>query len=401
MISNSISFLPTDKYEILNLINDLDNTASCGHDEIPISVIKSVAPIISEPLSLIINHSIDKAIFPDSLKIAKVIPLHKSGPKNNPSNYRPISLLNTLSKIFEKVIYNRLLNFVNKHNILYNNQFGFRKNHCTEHALIKLVDTITEALDNNKVVCSVFIDLKKAFDTIDNNILIQKLYNYGIRGNCLNLIKSYLTNRYQYVSIANLNSNLASISLGVPQGSILGPILFILYINDIHNASIISNPILFADDTTSTYVANNVAALNTTINEDLEKLYNWLNTNKLSLNITKTNYILFRKSRFKQHDPIFNIQLNQQPIISAKSVCILGVTLDQNLSFKTHLDNIRKKLSSSLYILIKIRDKISKNLALQLYHSLFETHLNYCVSIWGSSCNAYLHPIQILQNKFL
>jgi hypothetical protein len=352
---------------------------------------------------LLINHAFAKAIFPDKLKIAKVIPIYKSDARTNPSNYRPISILNSISKIYEKAIYNRLINFIEHHKILYNNQFGFRKNHSTEHALLTIINNISESLDNNKAVCSVFIDLKKAFDTVDLDILSYKLNHYGIRGPCLQLLKSYIYDRRQftYLSSANVKSDLASISHGVPQGSILGPVLFTLYINDIYKASLNSLPILFADDTTLTYIETNLSSLNTVVNTDLSNLYYWLNANKLSLNVNKTNFILFHQPKKKLPKQSFDIQINRQPINQVNSICLLGITIDQTLTFKPHIDILKKKLNFSLFILSKLRDKIPNNIAHYLYHSIFETHLSYCITVWGHSCDSYLQPICTLQNKFL
>jgi hypothetical protein len=223
---SSLTLLPTNEFEILHIINNLDDSSCHGDDDIPVSVIKSVADLIAPQLSLIINHSISKALFPSDLKLAKVIPLYKSGSRTDPSNYRPISILNSFSKIYEKIIYSRLTNFINKHNILHNNQFRFRKQHSTEQALFIITDLITKAINEHKIVCSVFLDLKKAFDTVDLHILTGKLYNYGIRGHCLDYLKSYLFGRTQYVSISNTKSNQLTITHGVPQGSVLGPLFF-------------------------------------------------------------------------------------------------------------------------------------------------------------------------------
>jgi hypothetical protein len=199
--TNSFSFFPTTSSEIYNFLSELDNSSTQGHDSLSASVIKPIAHIIASPLSVIINHSFSNALFPDTLKIAKVIPLYKSGSKSDPSNYRPISLLNTFSKIYEKAINARIISFLSRHKIVYKNQFGFRKNHSTELALIKLLDDITSAIDSKHIVCSIAIDLKKAFDTVDLDKLLYKLDYYGFRGLANQYFKSYLLFRQQYVHI--------------------------------------------------------------------------------------------------------------------------------------------------------------------------------------------------------
>ena len=281
-------------------------------DDILVTVPKATAKYLSHILSLVINHSLDSGIFPNALKVAKIIPILKSGNSLDPSNYRPISLLNYFYKIFEKVIHNRLLTFFEKFNIIYEGQYGFRKFHSTEAALVNYIDKVSEAFDSNKYAMSIFLDLTKAFDTVDHLILLSKLSHYGIRGTALDLLKSYLTNRVQYVQMLNHQSTKANITHGVPQGSVLGPLLFLIYINDICNVSTDSPPLLFVDDTTLTYVHNNLTNLTRTVNNELSKFHTWLSAKKLSLNIAKTTYILFQNHK-KMPSPE-SITINNIPI---------------------------------------------------------------------------------------
>jgi len=395
----SFQLTPTTQVEVLNLINDLSNSTSQGEDQISVSIIKSVAIELSLPLSLVINHSFSKAQFPSKLKTAKIIPLFKEGSKSDPSNYRPISLLNGFSKIFEKALYSRILTFITKYNLLYDMQFGFRPNYSTEYALIKLLDNITQALDAKQKVCSIIIDFKKAFDTVDHNILLSKLYHYGFRGHSLAYLQSYLLDRTQFVSLSDSISDQVPITHGVPQGSILGPILFLIYINDLYVSLYDSSPILFADDTTLSYIGPSLPQLIPIINGDLARLNNWIIADKLTLNLSKTHYIVFQNSSLNNSLPTINI--NDQPIKRVFSTPILGLHVDSNLTFKEHINHVKKKLTSVLFIFSKIRFKIPLNTALTLYNSLFKPHLTYCITIWGSSCPTYIHPLEVLHNKFL
>ena len=240
------------------------------------------------------------------MKIAKVIPLHKGGSTEQVNNFRPISLLSIFDKIIEKLMHKRLYHFLEVHKILYENQFGFRKNNSTAHSLMDITEKIKESIDSGKFGCGVFIDLKKAFDTVNHEILITKLEHYGIRGSILKWFESYLTNRKQYVFYNGVSSDIASITCGVPQGSVLGPLLFLLYINDLPN---ISNKLLFflfADDTNIYYESTNLQDLEKTMNKELKLLSLWVNLNRLALNVGKTNFVIFRSpQRSLNHNVVF------------------------------------------------------------------------------------------------
>ena len=230
---------------------------------------------------------------PDALKIAKVIHVFKNGSKTKVENFRPISILPSFSKIVEKAIYNRLLSFLNKNNSLFYNQFGFRAQYSTYMALLEFQDKITESIKTKNVTASIFIDLQKAFDTIDHSILCHKLDQYGIRGVANDLLSNYLFNRKQFVQIDNTISSMQNINCGVPQGSILGPLLFLIYINNLQNCSDFLYAILFADDTTLIASAKTFELLVFKLNQELGRLTSWLSANKLSINVKKSNYMIF------------------------------------------------------------------------------------------------------------
>lgn len=273
--------------EIVKIVHNLKSSDSAGFDEISTKLLKCIINYIAEPLSRILNMCIENAIFPDKMKIAKVCPIYKSGAKNEFINYRPISILPSFSKIFERVIANHILSYIDKNEILSKSQFGFRKNHSTYMAMMQFHDKVTEAIDKNEFCVGIFIDLSKAFDTINHDILLQKLNAYGIRGTPNLLIKNYLLNRIQYVEYKNCQSKMSTITCGVPQGSILGPLLFLLYINDMSETSKLLYFILFADDTNILYSNQDIWQLMKIVNSELLILSDWFKANKLSLNIKK------------------------------------------------------------------------------------------------------------------
>ena len=282
--------------EVLDIITGLSNKGT-GPASIPLRLLKVIADIIVVPLCRLINLSFSTGVFPDILKVAKVIPLHKGGSTEELNNYRPISLLSIFDKIIEKIMHAKLYNFLEEHNILFKNQFGFKKKCNTAHSLIEITEKIKQSIDDGKFGCGIFIDLKKAFDTVNHKILLLKLEHYGVRGTLLKWFESYLTDRKQYVFFNGVSSEVLGITCGVPQGSVLGPLLFLIYINDLPNISDKLQFFLFADDTNIYFDSENLALIERVVNEELKKLSLWLNVNRLALNVGKTNFVIFRANK--------------------------------------------------------------------------------------------------------
>ena len=244
--------------------------------------------MLSKPLKWIFQLSLKKGIVPNKLKIAKVTPIFKSGEKDLLKNYRPISVLPCFSKILERIVYNRLYKHLTQNNVLYEKQFGFQKFCSTEYAIVQLIDQISDAFKQNQFTLGLFIDFSKAFDTVNHEILLEKLNIYGIKNNNFNWFTSYLSQRKQYITFNQDKTDMLEIKCGVPQGSVLGPLLFLLYVNNLKNASTMLDPIMFADDTNLFYSHANIKTLFKTVNEELSHLSEWFASNKLSLNTEKT-----------------------------------------------------------------------------------------------------------------
>ena len=304
--TNSIFLVPVTTGEINRIIDQFKNCGS-GWDNIKPSIIKQTCSTMLEPLCYIFNMSFSKGCVPNQLKIAKVTPVFKNGDPSLIHNYRPISVLPVFSKIYERLMYNRLMDYVTKNNILSKYQFGFRKGYSTDMALTILIDKITSAMDKGEHIIGLFVDLAKAFDTVNHTILLKKLTHYGIRGTALQWIHSYLSERQQSVKFNGNNSTHRNITCGVPQGSILGPLLFFLYINDLSAVSDITFPIMFADDTNLFIQGKDPNEMELKLTNEIAKLTNWLKANKLSLNINKTHTVNFSKSH--------NIRTRQNNII--------------------------------------------------------------------------------------
>ena len=384
--------------ELDKIIHGLKNSA-VGHDDVDAGHLKAAYQFIKIPLLHICNQSFLQGIFPSDLKIARVIPLFKAGDSMKVNNYRPVSILPVLSKVLERLMYNRLINFLNKHKILYEYQFGFRKLHSTYMALIAAQEFICNASQNGEYCVGVYLDFSKAFDTIDHEILLTKLGHYGIRGVALEWIKSYMSNRSQSVSLNDCTSMVKSVNCGIPQGSILGPLLFLIYVNDLAFVSDILFTVMFADDT-SIFVKNkNISVISDMLNAELAKISTWLQANRLSLNVDKSSFMLFKGSNGEDID--LNISVNSKPLTRVTKVKFLGVIVDEKLSWKPHIGYISRKISKSLGIMYKIRKYVNTKSLRHLYFTLVYPYLLYRNIVWGTAYKTHLTTLTVLQNKII
>lgn len=386
----SFKFDPVNATTVRNIINGLKPKTSSGHDGISVKLLKSISSLITDSITFIINQCLETGVFPDRLKLAKVIPLYKKDDPMLLTNYRPISLLPAISKVFERVIYNQIYDHFQNNNLFYESQYGFRSKHSTEMAALEVIDRIIQEIDANQLPITIFLDLSKAFDTLNHDILINKLYHYGIRNNALNLLKSYLTNRKQYVEIENIQSDTELIHTGVPQGSVLGPLLFIIYMNDISLASPLFNTVLFADDTTlqSTLSSFNISQFypSELINNELDKVCNWLALNKLSLNIKKTKFMIFHSRQRNITNVIPNLSISGTRIECVSQFNFLGLIIDEHLNWKAHMNKISNKISQTTGIMNQLKRVLPTTILKMLYTSLILPHFNYGVLCWGVSC---------------
>jgi hypothetical protein len=387
------SFTDVTQDEVYKIISSFKPKLSSGPDGISMKLTKFIAGLISPVLSIIINQSLNTGIFPDALKIAKVLPLHKKDNTQLFDNYRPISLLPCFSKIFEKVVYNQIYDYFDKFKLFIKHQHGFRKKHSTETAALEFVGKILSSLENHGTAFSLFIDLSKAFDTISHDILLDKLHFYGIENTPLTWFRSYLSDRKQYVEYDGTNSRLTDITTGVPQGSVLGPLLFLIYVNDMSNISNDLHFVLYADDTSiesplSTFECQasiSGSSISESINNELKKLFDWLCVNKLTINLKKTKYMIFHCQQ-RHSLPLLNIEINGTAIERVQTFNFLGITLHENLTWKEHINNVCKKVSRNIGILRRLKSFTPTSTLLLLYKSLILPHLQYGILLWGHSC---------------
>ena len=394
----SIFLQPVSDLEVVKILKSLKQSSE-GWDDISPRIVKNTYTYFLTPLVHICNLSLLHGIFPNELKLAKVIPLFKGGDCHYLVNYRPVSVLPVFSKVLERIMYNRVLEFIEENNLLYNLQFGFRKGHSTSIALTILSDKISKALHEGDFVLGVFLDFSKAFDTVNHDILLRKLYRYGIRGIANDWFRSYLSNRTQFVNYNNTKSSELNITCGVPQGSILGPLLFLIYINDIAHVSKLLYMILFADDTNAFLTGRNVDDMIKQMNTELDNLKIWLYANRLSLNISKTHFILFRSSGL--HKPVFSndVIINDQVVKQETSTKFLGVIMDERLSWKEHIQHIKIKIAKGLGILYKARRLLRSDTLLTLYYSFIYPYYNYAIEVWGDTYKSYTDTLVKLQKR--
>lgn len=404
---------PTDPTEINAFIMQLQENKAPGIDGIDNKLLKQIKDLILAPLTSIFNKSLSDGEFPDSWKTACVSPIHKNGDKYSPDNYRPISLLGIFSKLLEKIMNKRLMQYLESNNLLSNFQFGFRHNKSTNDATHLLTTKIASYLDRNLSCIGIFIDLAKAFDTISTTVLLKKLEKSGIRGSTLDWFRSYLTDRRQCVRVGNYQSSVKHIRFGVPQGSILGPTLFLLYINDIHELKIPGADIIcYADDTAIVFKESNWNEVLKSAEKGMSMVAQWLRSNLLTLNAKKTKFICFHKTRASAPPNTTKTLIvhtcgnvsgscNCESICKTDSIKYLGVILDHMLNFKEHLSHTSGRVRSTINILRQLRDSAPTDLLRTIYYALCQSLLTYCIDCWGGAAKTYLLEVERAQRSVL
>ena len=403
--TNSIFLHPCDSTEVERIIRELDNGKA---SDISITVLKKCSKYLSGHLSGFFNWFLENGIFPHILKIGSITPVFKKGDARYFDNYRPVSTLPIFGKILEKIIYSRLYDFLISMNLIYDRQFGFRTRHSTCHAINYSVNKILSEIEKKHHVLGIFIDLSKAFDTIDHSKLLEKLQHYGIRGNAHNLLSSYLSNRDQLTNFQKTLSEKCQVLYGVPQGSVLGPLLFLLYINDIVSCSSEGEFVLFADDTNIFVSGKTASEAYIKANTVLRDVNEYMALNQLHINMSKCCYMHFKPdlsrqlqtcARARTYDGICNLYLNEKKVKKVQSTKFLGVVIDEKLSWDDHITYLTAKLNSSIALIKRVKSYIPKSEYLKIYNALFLSHLSYCISCWGGIPEYKLSSIFAIQKR--
>ena len=386
--------------EVESIICTLKSKHSCGVDGISTNFLKQIKTEISSPLTFLINQSLITGIFPKALKTAKVKPLFKKGARVDPNNYRPISLLSSLSKVFEKIILNQLTQYFESNSLLSHCQYGFRKKHSTEFAALELVDFLFHEMDGGNDPFCIFIDLSKAFDCLNHAILLEKFKHYGVAGNSHKLLSNYLCDRDQYTESDGVKSTVRGLSTGVPQGSILGPFMFLIYMNDFKNCSQKFHLINYADDTALCSTMNSFDSYSPAadIEAELAHVSNWLKANRLSLNVSKTKAMFFHPSQ--RVSRAVELHIENKSIENVSKFNYLGIVLDDNLKWGEHVSHIGKKISKAIGAMTRLKHFLPPRILKIIYNSLILCHFNYGILVWGTKTN-YLFKLQKKAIRFL
>ena len=396
--SHTFHLFPVTPEECIQIISQLKLT-STDKNHIPVKIFKSVSSYIVLPMVNIINASFFHGIFPKSMKLGQITPIYKKDDAKSCKNYRPISKLPFISKIIERCLSNRLVSFFNKFSLFSKHQYGFLKKRSTKDAIFDFLENIYDALDSKLHNISILIDLKSAFDTVNHDILLKKLDIYGIRGHALGLMKSYLMDREFSVGINNVISSKKTVNIGVPQGSILGPILFLIYINDLPLVSKTLSTTLYADDTNFSLNHRNYEEMIPLLNSELAKIQEWTLANRLTINPTKTEILLFSNRNI----PPCNEQpsLNGNLINWVDSARFLGVLIDKKVNFKVHIAYVLNKISKNCGILYKIRDNLPLAARINFYNSFILPYLEFNILHWGGTNPTHITKLITCQKRAL
>lgn len=394
-----INVEPTNPNEVCKILLELKRNSSPGEDEVTVLDLINLKDHVTGIISKLINNVFTTGVFPPELKKNKITPIFKSGKKDQMNNYRPITVVNTLSKVLERVIKERLMSFIDENSLLDQYQYGFVKSSSTLAATVDFISTISKALDEGKIVVVVFIDLKKAFDVVSHDLLLRKLQDLGLGPLFLKLLNTYLVDRKQFVSLSGISSEVLINNYGVPQGSVLGPLFYALYVLSLKSAKLRARYFTFADDTAQIYIGDNEQELVKIINDDLNLYYKWLIFNRLKLNTGKTQFMLFKQKNKRVGD--MNIKINNVNLERASSVKYLGLVIDESLNWQMHINKITQKIHSLIPCIYKSRSYLTHKTKMNVYNAFFVSHIRYLLPIWGTCCKTKFSEVQVTQNKVL
>jgi hypothetical protein len=409
----SFALMNTDSLEVYSVLMSMKSDSAPGWDKIPTHFLKVACNQIIPIIVHLTNKCFESGVFPIALKQTIITPVHKSGDKTDPSNFRPISVISVIAKILEKLINIRLLSFFSKNDTFSGSQYGFRKKLSTEDAVLALTSAIVENVDAGKKCLAVFLDLKKAFDTVSIPILLRNLHDVGIRGDPLKLLESYLTDRISRVGVGSTLSSECTVNYGVPQGSVLGPTLFLVYINKLCNMQLDGGRIFsYADDTAIVFTAGNWEHLKSRAEVGLARVADWLNIHLLSLNLQKTNYICFTK--YNNSQPLLDFKIvvhrcDQNSTMTCSctelekiaSTKYLGVMLDQRLSWHCHIELLMNRTRKLIWTFKVLRHVTSEHLLRLTYISLAQSVLSYCLTVWGGANKTRFLDLERAQRTLL
>ena len=405
--------------EVVSVLRAMQSKSSQDINGLSMKILKQVAMEVSIPLTHIFNLSIAQGVFPKALKTSRIVPIYKGGNADLCDNYRPIALLNTLTKALEKIVANKLTEHITNHKLLYEGQFGFQHGKNTEQNLIYTISSISNSINNGEYCIGVFLDLKKAFDVCSHEIMLKKLDNFGVRGTALNWFASYLSGRTQCVNVNGSTSEPMEIEgISIIQGGTLGPILFNIYINDLHRSTTMQTA-LFADDTSALNKGKQLPALIDSTNQELAKMSTWFRANKMAVNTSKTKFIIFHtkgkkidmqnkhivfndnEDKNQQNNNIFELERihNNHVDKDNRTYKLLGIHLDEHLSFDHNTNVLASKLSRSIYCMSKVKHTLPKKALMHLYFAFVHSHLSYCTTIASITSKSNIDKISKLQKK--
>lgn len=398
--ANDISFFltPVTYQEVFREIIKLKPSSSCGFDKVSANLLRLCAVEVSLPLVHIINHSFQAGVFPCALKTARCVPVYKKKCPTLVENYRPLSILSTFSKLFEKLYCSRLLHFFNQCNLFNDTQHGFRAGRSTSTAIVGYLNSLYAHLDRGRSCVGVFLDLSRAFDLVNHVALLDKLYDYGVRGAPLSWLRTYLSERNHFVEIHGVRSETLTLNRGIPQGSVIGPLLYIIYTGDIN----LNNIVMYADDTSILSTGENLGQATANATDDLDNICRYFRDNELSLNIEKSVCINFTLSSVMQpsnDSPGLTVGLAGDPLSFVNSTKFLGVTIDECLRWGEHVDVLCERIARLCFTIKRLREYVDAAVLKLYYFAHVHSCLSYGIVAWGSCCE--VERVMIMQKRAL